>query len=202
MSGLMNMQGNSILFTSALPQEGRSTSLLSMAYYLLSLKRRVIILDMDFFRPSLERLTHIQCPAGITELLASDDPYQSYIRTNKAGLALLSAGRADMYVPDFMHSRKFHDLLKSLKSDYDYVLIDGGPILTRTDALAIADFVDGIIVVAHWLKTSRKDLSNLVETTAHLHKKILGVILNRVDIKKYKSMTEGSDFILPKIVPA
>lgn len=202
MSALMNSPAKTVLFTSALPGEGRSTLLMSMAYYLISIKRRVVIIDMDFFKPSLGLMAGVKPKAGLTELLSGRAGVKDVISINKEGITVVTAGNAILYSPDFLRSPKFQDLLQNLKDNFDYVFIDGGPILTRSDAVAIAEHTEGVIVIANWLKTSRKDMQSLMDALGQARHKIMGVVLNRVEIKKYKSLSSGSDFIIPRFEAA
>ncbi len=198
MSGLMNKPVKTVLFTSALSGEGRSTLLMSLAYYLLSLNHKIVVVDMDFFKPSLSRMAKVKDSPGFTDLMSGKASLKNVIAVNEDGLTVIPAGTPALYSPDFAHSRTFKDILQQLRDNYDYVFIDGGPALAHSGTVAIAESIDGIILVAHWLKTSRKDLSSLMDTQKNTKAKILGVVLNRVNIKKYKSLTTGSDFVLPK----
>jgi succinoglycan biosynthesis transport protein ExoP len=98
-----------------------------------------------------------------------------------------------------IHFERMHELFAELKKTYGYILVDTGPILAHSEAGAIANQADGVIVVTEWMKTSKQDMSGMLALLKTYAVPVLGVVLNRVDIEKYKEGAVGSDFLLPNI---
>jgi Mrp family chromosome partitioning ATPase len=74
--------------------------------------------------------------------------------------------------------------------------------LAHAEAEAIARHADGTVIIAEWMKTSHANISNIAVTLKQMNVNVLGVIMNKVDIDKYKKFTDGSDFLLPNISQA
>lgn len=92
-----------------------------------------------------------------------------------------------------------HEILSELKRTYHYVLIDSGPVLAHSEAGVIANQADGILVVAGWQKTSKHDVAGMLALLKTCAAPIVGLVLNRVDITKYKDGAANADFLLPRI---
>jgi len=88
--------------------------------------------------------------------------------------------------------------LEHLKAQFDYVLIDAAPVLTHGEVETIASKVEGVIVVAEWLKTKPANLKNAIESLETASVNILGVVLNKVKIGRYKRLNPNADFLLPR----
>lgn len=199
MSGLMNNPARSILITSAMPGEGRTTFTVSMAYYLMSIGHSVIVVDADFLRPDIGNMTKAPSGPGLAEVLSRRITLAQAIDKDSNGLAILRRGAQALVTPDALGSVKFHKLLSELQERYAYVLIDSGPILARSESAVIGRQVDGIITVAEWAKTSRQDIASMFAMLSQFTAPVLGVVINRVDIDKYKSASSSADFLLPRM---
>lgn len=202
MAGIMNSNAHAVLVTSAVPKEGRTSFTISMAHYVRSLGHSVVMVDADFFRPTLSHLNPNPQGVGLLDVLAGNADLKSALQMNNDGIFTLRAGNKSLYSPDLFQERKLAELMSSLKESYEYVLIDAGPMLAQSEAKVIAAQTDGILVVTEWLKTSQKNLTNLFATLQTVDAPILGVVMNKVDIDKYKTMSTGSDFLIPKAANA
>ncbi len=198
MAALLNTNIRSVLITSALPREGRTTFTASLAYYLLSIGHSVLVVDADFMNPALSRLDNTASPKGFTDIIAGTATLKDVLLQEKNGLTILPAGQSALFSPDVLNSEKFHALMKQLKAQYHYVLVDAGPALAHAEAKIIAEQTDGVLVLVEWLKTARKNVANMLSVFAHSQTPILGIVINKVDLDKYKAVTSGSDFLIPK----
>ncbi len=202
MSALLNSKARAILVTSAMPEEGRTTFVMSLAHYLQSIGHKVAVIDADFLRPSLSQLTRQPAGAGFSDVLAGRSTLANAITTDDKGIAVLRAGSHALATPDVLRPDRLHTVLEQLKREYAFVLVDSGPLLAHSEADAIASQADGIIVITEWLKTSQQNMSNMFATLRALSTPVLGVVINKVDIGKYKNISPGSDFLLPKAANA
>lgn len=199
MSGLMNSSVKTILVTSALPKEGRTTFVTLLGYYLTSIGHKVLVIDADFLRPSLGNLVGAASGPGFTDLLAGRAPLSAVLRQDQTGLTILGAGTKAALTPDTLRIENLKQVFAQLKAQFTYILIDSGPILAHTEATALGTQADGIIVVTEWLKTSERNMGNMLATLKTINTPVIGVALNHVDIEKYKDVTTGSDFLFPRI---
>jgi capsular exopolysaccharide synthesis family protein len=197
MASMMNGSARTVLVTSAMPDEGRTTFTVSMAYYLMSLGHKVLVIDADTLRPALSRLAGVNAGAGFADVLAGRARAEEAINTDDNGLAIMQSG-GKAFSPDLLQSARLKTVMDELKNRYEYILVDSSPLLAHSEAAAMARQVDGIIVVAEWMKTSQKNIANMFASLSGFSAPVLGVIINKVDIGKYKSMSSDTDFLLPK----
>ncbi|HEU5047979.1 MAG TPA: polysaccharide biosynthesis tyrosine autokinase [Rickettsiales bacterium] len=202
MSGIMNSAARAILVTSALPKEGRSTFTVSMAYYLMSLGHKVLVIDADFMFPTISKMTGDANGLGFTDALIDNELVSKAIVTDRNGFCVMRAGGQALHAPDALRSTNLRTLLDKLKQNYNYILIDSCPLLANSEANSIAEQADGIMVVTEWIKTPRQSINNMLAILQGITTPVLGVAINKVDIGKYKTITVGSDFLLPKLISA
>lgn len=199
MTGFLPAKAQSILVTSALPREGRTTFALTMAYYMTSIGHKVIVIDTDFMSPTNHFSGDTSKSIGLNDYLTQHIDLNSIISTDPYGLSFIKAGSKTLSSPDILNSPRFVDMIQSLKGQYNYVLIDSSPLLAHAEAEAIARHVDGTVIISEWMKTSKANISNIAVTLKQMNANVLGIIMNKVDIEKYKTFTSGSDFLLPNM---
>lgn len=202
MTGLLSAEGQSILVTSALPKEGRTTFTLSMAHYMRSIGHSVLVIDADFMNPTISFSEGNVKAAGFTDYLAGQAELSEIVTKNDAGLYIMKAGRQQLSSPDVLRSARFSGMMADLKKQYNFILIDSSPLLAHAESEVIAGKVDGVIVVTEWMKTSHPNVANVAITLGQVNAHVIGLAINRVDIERYKSYTTGSDFLLPNMTRA
>lgn len=198
MAGLFGTPAKAVLVTSALPKEGRTTLVTALAYSLMAQGHKVIVIDADFLKPSLTTMLKGSGGASLADVLSGRSPLAEAIARDPNGLAILRGGKTGQDMGP-IHFERMHELFAELKKTYGYILVDTGPILAHSEAGAIANQADGVIVVTEWMKTSKQDMSGMLALLKTYAVPVLGVVLNRVDIEKYKEGAVGSDFLLPNI---
>jgi receptor protein-tyrosine kinase len=100
-----------------------------------------------------------------------------------AGLALLARGGVPPNPPDLLGSHKMQQVLQCLRKRYEFVLIDSPPAMVLSDAAVLATQSDGVLLVVRGEKTGREVLGRLVQRLELVHGKLLGVVLNGIDIR-------------------
>lgn len=168
-----------ILVTSTQSGEGKTTVALSIAQYLSSIKSRVIIVDGDTHSPSLSTLAGTDVAPGFAELMSGATDYTKAIKRDGGNLAIIPAGDHDRYNVDILASTNFAQMLETLKSQYDYVIVDCANATSSTDAEVIAGQVDNVILVAQWNRTPKKKLKQVAETLRQHARDVPNVILNK-----------------------
>lgn len=179
-----------ILFTSAMPNEGKSTVVMNLARSFTESGKKVLVIDTDMRKSVLAgrlRAKENQNEAifGLSHFLTGQKKLEEVLySTNVKGLYMIFAGPSVPNPTEILEKPYFESVLKFTKSNFDYVLIDCAPIGAAIDAVAIAKHCDGaILVVAQGEVGSRMILSakNQLEVSG-VH--ILGVVLNKMKINK------------------
>ncbi len=177
----------SLLITSSLPSEGKTTTATNTAISLAQTGAKVLIVDADMRRPRLHSLFNISNGEGLSTLLSSestDADIARVVRTDEGTqLNLLTSGPIPPNPAELIGSDQMANLLKKLQNHYTHVVIDSPPITSFTDGVLIASMVDGVILVVHSGKSSRQVVKRARQLLQDVGAKILGVVLNNVNLR-------------------
>jgi capsular exopolysaccharide synthesis family protein len=173
-----------LMFTSAGPGEGKSTTVANSAVVLAQAGKRVIIVDCDLRKPVQHKIFGLP-NRGVTNVLIENLPATEVLQdTEIRNLRVLTSGPIPPNPSELLGSAKMERLLSELKDAADYLIIDAPPVVAVTDACVLASKMDGVLLtvaagmVRPEMGQRAKDL--LVKANAPL----LGVVLNRVEIEK------------------
>ena len=174
----------SIVVTSSLPGEGKSTTTANLALSIAETGMSVVVIEGDLRRPRLLDYLGFEGSVGLTDVLVGrvevDDVLQPFGRT---GLRLMGAGPIPPNPAELLGSANMERLVEDLCNRFDYVLIDAPPLLPVTDAAVLSTIVDGAIVVVGAGVAQREHVRRALESLDAVNGSILGVILNRVRAK-------------------
>ena len=172
-----------IMFTSAGPGEGKSTTIANTAVALAQSGKKVILMDCDLRKPVLHTI-FAKKNRGLTNILSEDAAIDDFIQnTQVANLRILTSGPIPPNPSELLGSSKMQKVIDYLKSQADYLIIDVPPVIAVTDACVLASKVDGITLVVN-SGTIRPEMAQkakelLIKANGH----VLGIILNRVEIE-------------------
>ncbi|MBE3110913.1 MAG: polysaccharide biosynthesis tyrosine autokinase [Acidobacteria bacterium] len=174
-----------ILFTSPLAKEGKSSTVSNMGITLAEANRRVVIVDSDLRKPKQARIfgAHSISGPGLSQYLSSHiEPADIVKPTNVPNLQLITSGPPPANPIELLTSEKMDSLIAYLKRSFDFVLFDAPPLLAVSDALAMGPMADAIILVARGGQTPIPALKQAKQKLDAHKLKCLGVILNGVDL--------------------
>ena len=136
-----------VLVTSAATMEGRTTVASQLAASLARAGRRTLLVDGDFRRPALHALFDVPLEDGLCEVLRAEVDVADVIRpTHAEGLWLLTAGYCDVDAIHALATEQMQPVFDKLRSEYDFIIIDGAPVLGMSDALIFGQYSDGAIL--------------------------------------------------------
>ncbi len=189
----------SLLVTSALPGDGKTTFAANIAIVLSRAGARTLMLDLDMRKPTLSEKFKVSGPTGISTFLTGDSGLSSQIQQIEGGnLFIIPAGPIPPDPPELMASRRMSDVLTLLKAHFTYIVIDTPPSLALSDALTLAPEVDGVFLVVRSGKTHRDAARATAERIAGVGAALLGAVLNDVDIKRSLHTFHGTSGFAPK----
>jgi succinoglycan biosynthesis transport protein ExoP len=176
-----------LLVCSSWPNEGKSTTAINLATVLAQADKRVLLVDADLRRPSLQRYYQIGVHSvGLSEIL-SGAPYdhEKFVHPDPAvsHLQLLPAGAIPPSSSELLMSTQMTTLVEQWRGAYDFIVIDSAPILAISDALFLASVADAVVIVVRAGSTPKKALRTLKESILKVRGKIAGVLLNDVRSK-------------------
>ncbi|XAM01210.1 AAA family ATPase [Phycisphaeraceae bacterium D3-23] len=166
----------------AKPGAGTSSITQNLGASMAMSGRRVLIIDTNFRRPHQSDLLGAPESPGLIEVLRGDqrDPMQCIHTVDGLSLSLLPAGNTNGAAPELLETPAFRDLLASLESSFDIILIDAPPALLTSEAQLLCKHVDAMVLVARARTDTRGMLQRMVGQLDGQRADILGVLLNDV----------------------
>jgi capsular exopolysaccharide synthesis family protein len=171
----------SIMITSALAGEGKSTLALGLALSAARLHQRVLLIDADLRHPNLHQMLNLPNEQGLSTLLESDAnvPNHTGIQSSGAYIDILTAGPVPLDAANLLSSQRMQELMAKFEDTYDLILVDAPPVLGMVDAILAASFCSGVLLVSRMGKVTRTELN---QATAMLSKlNTIGVVANHAN---------------------
>ena len=171
-----------ILVTSSIPNEGKSTLAVSLAFSAIKAGLKVLIIDGDLRHPTTSEYFSLEQKPGLVDILTGAVP-STTCTYHAEGLSIIGAGTKSQNPPDLLGSERMKQLIAATRDAYDYVVIDSPPLGPVIDAKILASLADKIVFVVRWQDTTRELVGRTVEWFAR-DRKIAGIALNLVDNAK------------------
>ncbi len=174
-------EGKTIMVTSALPGEGKTTCAINLAFtFAREFSQTVLLVDCDFRRQRIHDLLGIKSDKGLVNHLLNDEPISDLIVwPGFEKLTLISGGRTIQETTEVLGSPRMKEVVQDMKARYPdrYVFFDVPAILANTDALALAPQVDHILMVVAAGCTPLSDVRRALELVPE--EKVIGLVLNK-----------------------
>lgn len=174
-----------IVFTSALAGEGKTTTASNVGVVSAKAGKRVLIIDADLRKPTLHKKFKKANAKGLSDaILSEESPIRFVVPTEEPNLDLMLSGPIPPNPSEILGSKRMRALIEKLKEAYDLILIDAPPVGIVTDAQILASFADGAMVVIRVGHGDRKQAAYAVELLRNVKANLLGVVLNRLPINE------------------
>jgi non-specific protein-tyrosine kinase len=183
-----------LLITSALPGEGKTTTASNLALAFAEGGRSVVLVDGDLRRPSVHRLFDAPSGHGLTELIFTI--HQNGRRPGHQvyrNLSVIPAGPLPPNPADILGSERMGTVIDRLNSQADIVILDAPPVLAASDAAILSTMVDGVILVVDLHKTKRREIRRAREAIEAVNGRIMGVVVNRFKVRDRSYYYEYAD---------
>ena len=173
-----------IMVTSALPQEGKSTTSINTSVVLAQKGVRVLLIDADLRRPSIHKTLGMGPHSGLSNVLTGSTTLEQAIvhTTILPNLFVLPAGTPPPNPAELLASSEMRDLLTRLRGEYDHIVIDTPPSLSVTDAVVLSPRADAVLLVIRSGQTTKQALRRSRDILTQVNAKVVGVLLNAVDL--------------------
>ncbi len=176
-----------LVITSCVPSEGKSTTAINLAVSLAQTGARVLVIDADMRRPTVHSSFGIENRGGLSNILShemSSAETLALVQKEKvSGLYLLTSGPIPPNPAELVGSEQMRKLLIELGSTFDHIVIDTPPIASFTDGVLLSAIADGVILVIHANECSRKVIQRSQQALQEVRARVLGVVLNRIHIR-------------------
>jgi capsular exopolysaccharide synthesis family protein len=173
-----------ILVTSALPEEGKTTTSVNSAIVLAQKGTRVLLIDADLRRPSIHKTLGMGPKLGLSNVLTGTATLAQAIipSTILPELFVLPAGTPPPNPAELLASAKMKDILTELRKDYDHIVIDSPPTLSVTDAVVMSTGADAVVLVIRSGHTTKPALRRARDILLQVNARVCGVLVNAVDL--------------------
>ena len=179
----------SLLVTSSLPGEGKTTTAVNTAVSLAQTGASVVIIDADMRRPRLRSIFGLSDRAGLSSILSSDvseaDMLEMVSTDEATGLRVLTSGPIPPNPAELLGSDQMRRLMATLQSQFSHVVVDSPPVNSFTDGVLLSSMVDGVLLVVHGGKSSRHVVRRSRQLLHDVGAKIFGVVLNNVALQSH-----------------
>jgi polysaccharide biosynthesis transport protein len=183
-SGKDGLQPRVIALCSSSPSEGKTTVSSNLAAALADINQKVLLIDADMRRPRMHHIFSVTNTEGLSSLLKGNAPVLGrprepiIVETQVPGLSLMPSGPAVSNASNLLYSPRFAEVIRAIRNDFDYVLIDTPPMLQLADARIISQHCDTVILVIRAGKTTRDAARAARQKFQQDGTPILGTILN------------------------
>jgi len=178
-----------LLVTSSLPEEGKTTTVVNTATVLAQTGSKVAVIDADMRRPRLHQVFGMRSNQGLSSILsgeATDNEILGMLnRYQETSIYLLPSGPVPSNPAELLGSERMRRLLQVTSAAFDYVVIDSPPIASFTDGVLLSSIVDGVLLVVHGGKTSHQVVRRTRQILQEIGAKIIGVVLNKIDVHSH-----------------
>ena len=185
-----------ILLTSCYPNEGKSDIAMQLAQEIGKAGKSVLLIDADLRKSAyIVRYKVKRSVKGLSEFL-SGQASESEIKytTNFQNVDIIFSGPSAPNPSELLEDPAFGELMKKVRMEYDFVLLDTPPVMTVIDAAVIAKESDGAVLIVESGLVSYKAAQKALEQIRKSDCKVLGAVLNKVDIKRDKYYSDYSSY--------
>lgn len=171
-------QGNVVAITSSNAGEGKSTTAVNLAVAFSQLEDRILVIDADMRRSSVHKKLKLSNEQGLSNVLAGLVSFEDAVEKVSDNFHVLTAGQTPPNPSEMLSSKRFSELIKFARENYDYVLIDTPPLNVVSDAVMLAPHTDGMVFVLRDAYTPNYTIKRAIATLEFTDNKILGAVMN------------------------
>ncbi len=173
-----------IMISSAMPSEGKTTTVVNLGLALADAGRRVTVVEADLRKPKVTKYLGLVGGVGLTNVLSGSADVEDVLQKHGTGdLFVIAAGPTPPNPGELLSSSHMFALLDKLRSENDFVLVDAPPLLPVADSTGLAVYMDGVLLSVRYGTTRREQLQQSAEMLQRVGARLLGVILNIVPPK-------------------
>jgi len=173
-----------ILFTSATPSEGKTTTASNLAVILSQRGTRVLLIDADLRRPNIHHRFGLNGKLGLSTVLSGQTRLEDSVQQVREvpGLDILASGPVPPFPTEMLSSETMAELLRQAGELYTHVVIDSPPILSVTDGVLLSRQVDAVVLVVRHAKSSKHIVRRARDLLVRSGAPLAGIVLNAVDL--------------------
>jgi capsular exopolysaccharide synthesis family protein len=175
-----------VVITSSVPDEGKTSTVLSIGAQSTQAGRRSIVIDCDLRHPSVDKALGYAPHLGLGDYLADDAGIEDIISMDeRSGMHFIGAGTGRARPVELLSSPRMYKLIQTLNQAYQLVLLDTPPVLAVSDALPLLREADAMIYLVRWEKTKREAAKAGIRLALESGARLAGIALTNVDVRRH-----------------
>ncbi len=184
-----------ILSTSAVPGEGKTTQSIALTQNLAGLEKKVLLIEGDIRRRTLNEYFHDVPKGGILTALSDETPLHEVVfHDDRLGADVLMGEKSRANAADLFSSQRFRDFLDRARAAYDFVIIDTPPVLVVPDARVIGQHADAILFSVAWDRTPRTQVLAALREFDAVNLRVAGLALSQIDPRGMRRYGYGGTY--------
>lgn len=170
-----------IQVTSSEPQDGKTTLICNLASAMAQAGKKVLLIDADLRCPKVFKLFGFKQEIGLSDVLTGEIDLATAIHATEIdGLSILGSGLSPANPAEILGGGQFQQMLRDVRSEFDFVLVDTPPLLAVSDPCIVAPYTDGVLFVVRLGKNRRETVTRAQELLLTHEMNVLGVVINGV----------------------
>lgn len=186
MFSLPKLEGGKVIgVTSAIPGEGKSTTVVNLGIAFAQMGAKVIVLDCDLRKPKVHRYLQTDLGEGMTNVICGFVTLDDVIRKDiRPGLDCITAGEIPPNAAEVLSSQAFTDIVNELKTKYDYIFVDTPPVTVVTDAAVVSKRCTAMVLIVKNNYTTFDMVDEMIRRLKKVQAKIIGFVMTNSDSKR------------------
>ena len=178
---------SSILVTSAVPDESKSTTAINLAISLVENRHSVVLVECDLRMPMLRKYLKLdKGTRGLSSVLAGKCSLEdSILDVKELGISVIHAGAIPPNPSELLNQNRMKQVIENLENRFDFVILDGPPVTVVTDAIVVGRMTDGALLVVRSRFAPTKTVRLAKQKLESVNIKVLGAVLTRFNCKKW-----------------
>ncbi|WZL79831.1 CpsD/CapB family tyrosine-protein kinase [Eubacteriales bacterium mix99] len=181
-----------LLVTSAAAAEGKSTTASNLAITMAQTGKKVLLVDCDLRKPSVNKAFNLPNGEGLTNVLADALDYHEVCKyISGSDLEILTCGPKPPDPSELLGSKRMEEFIQKASAECDMVILDAPPVLPVTDSVVLSQLVDGIVIVLSYGKTTNEMALQAKESLKKVGANILGAVINNIPEREHSHNGHG-----------
>lgn len=178
---------SSLVITSPTPGDGKTTTAINLAIAFAKAGNKVLLVDGDLRKPSIDKLMNLKNTAGLTNIIIGEESLDDSVQAcDIDNLYILTSGLVPPNPAEILSSKRAKQLFKRFEQEYEIIIIDSPPITTASDAAVLSTLSAGTLLVIRYGAIAKSLVVDVVNQLRNVKANLLGVVLNQVPVRSLR----------------